>query len=93
VEICYSTGAWRPAPHSAQRPKALHCNCSGDPEPPSKSRNTSSLIKGRKEVIGTTARTLQKVTYPAYPSLTNTAGAPVEKNSKPQLQQNKRLKP
>jgi hypothetical protein len=43
--------------------------------PPSKNRNSSLLIEGKKEAIGTT-RILQGVTYPAYPSLRNTTGAP-----------------
>jgi hypothetical protein len=42
---------------------------------PSKSRKCSPLAEGRKEVISTTI-TLQGVTYPAHPSLRNTAGAP-----------------
>jgi hypothetical protein len=45
--------------------------------PPSKSRSSSLLTKGRKEVIST--RTLQGITFPAYPSLRNTSGAPGEK--------------
>jgi hypothetical protein len=49
--------------------------------PPSTTGTSSPLIEGRKEVIGTTTRTLQRITYPAYPSLRNTAGAPGEKKS------------
>jgi hypothetical protein len=60
---------------------------------PSKSRKSSPLIEVRKEVICTTARTLQGVTFPAYPSLRKTAGVPEEKNSKPQLQGHRGLKP
>jgi hypothetical protein len=37
------------------------------------------LTEGRKEATGTTRRTLQGVTYPAYPSLRNIVGAPGEK--------------
>jgi hypothetical protein len=36
--------------------------------PPFKSGNTSPLTEGRKDVVGTTTRTLQRVTYSAYPS-------------------------
>jgi hypothetical protein len=50
--------------------------------PPSKSRNSRSLTEGRKEVIGTTTRTLEGVIYPRYPSLRNTAGAQGEKKLK-----------
>jgi hypothetical protein len=46
--------------------------------------NSNPLIENRKEVIGTTTRTLKRATYPAYPSLRNPAGAPGEK-SQPQL--------
>jgi hypothetical protein len=60
---------------------------------PSKRRNSRPFPEERKEAIGTT-RTLQDVTYPAYPSSRNTAGAPEgKKNSKQQLQGHKRLKP
>jgi hypothetical protein len=44
--------------------------------PSSKSRNPRPLTEGRKEAISPTAKTLQGVTYPAYPSLRNTAGDP-----------------
>jgi hypothetical protein len=71
-----------PDPHSAQRPSTPHCDCRRDPVPPSKSRDSSPLAEGRKEVIGTTTRPLQGVTYPAYHSLRNTAGTPGEKNLK-----------
>jgi hypothetical protein len=37
----------------------------------------------RKEVIGTTRRAQQGVTYPAYPSLRKTTGAPGEKTQNP----------
>jgi hypothetical protein len=37
--------------------------------PPSKSRNSSPLAEGRKEIICTTMRTLQGKKFPAYPSL------------------------
>jgi hypothetical protein len=50
--------------------------------PPSKSRNSSPLTGDRKEVISVITRTLQGVTYPAYPSLRNTVGAPGEKKLK-----------
>jgi hypothetical protein len=49
---------------------------------PSQSRNSNSLTEEKKEVTGTTTRTLQGVTYPSYPSLRNIAEAPGEK--KPQ---------
>jgi hypothetical protein len=52
------------------------------PVPPPKSGNSSPLTEGRKEVICNTTRSLQWVTYPAYLSLRNTAGAPGEKNLK-----------
>jgi hypothetical protein len=42
------------------------------------------FAESRKEVVGTTTRTLQRATYPAYPSLRNTAGAPGEGKKKPQ---------
>jgi hypothetical protein len=58
----------------------------GEPCTPSKSGNSSPLIEGRKEGIGTTTRTLQGVTYPAYPSLRNTAGAPGGRKKTPKLQ-------
>jgi hypothetical protein len=51
--------------------------------PPSKSRNSSPLTEGRKEVISITTRVLQGVKYPAYPSLRNIAGAPGEKTQNP----------
>jgi hypothetical protein len=76
VATCHSADARRPALHSEQRPTAEHCNSRRIPTPPSKSRNSSPLFKGRKEVISTTTRTLQGITYPAYPSLRKTAGAP-----------------
>jgi hypothetical protein len=50
--------------------------------PPSKSRNSSSLAEWRKATIYTTTRTRKGVTYTAYPSLRNTAGAPGEKKLK-----------
>jgi hypothetical protein len=50
---------------------------------PSKSRNSSSLTEGRKEVICNTTSIQQGAIYPAYPSLRSTAGAPGEKNSNP----------
>jgi hypothetical protein len=37
------------------------------PYTPSKSGNSSPLTEGRKEVLGTTTRTLKRVTYPVYP--------------------------
>jgi hypothetical protein len=52
--------------------------------PPSKRENSSPLTEGKKEVIGTTTRNLQEVTYQEYPSLRNVARAPGEK--KTQLQ-------
>jgi hypothetical protein len=43
--------------------------------PPSK--NSSPLTERRNVVIGTKTKSLQRVTYPAYPlPLRNTAGAP-----------------
>jgi hypothetical protein len=54
------------------------------------------MRREKRQSIGTTARTLQGVTFPAYPSLRNTAGAPEGKeykNSKPELQGHKKLKP
>jgi hypothetical protein len=48
-----------------------------------KSRNFSSLTDRRKEVICTKTRTLQGVTFPAYPSLRKTAGAPGERIQNP----------
>jgi hypothetical protein len=50
--------------------------------PQSKSRNSTLLAEGRKEVICNTTRTLQGVTFPAYLSLRKTARAPGEKNLK-----------
>jgi hypothetical protein len=47
--------------------------------PPSKSRNSSPLTEGRKEVISTTTRALQVVTYPAHPFLRNAARESGEK--------------
>jgi hypothetical protein len=55
----------------------------GRPPPPSKSGNYNLLAEGRKEVICNTTRTLQGATYPAYPSLRNTAGASGEKTQNP----------
>jgi hypothetical protein len=60
--------------------------------PPSKSRNSSPLTGDRKEVISVITRTLQGVTYPAYPSLRNTAEASEEKNTIPQIQEHTVLK-
>jgi hypothetical protein len=51
--------------------------------PPSKSENFNPLAEGKKEVICTMTRTLQGVTFPAYPSLRKTAGAPGEKSQNP----------
>jgi hypothetical protein len=45
---------------------------------PSKSGDSSPFIEVRKEVICTTT-TQQGVTFPAFPSLRNTAEAPGEK--------------
>jgi hypothetical protein len=50
--------------------------------PPSKSRNSSPLAEGRKEVISNTTKTLQGVTFSAYPFLRKTAGALGEKKLK-----------
>jgi hypothetical protein len=47
--------------------------------PPSKSRNSSPLTKGRKEVICTTTRILQGITFSSIPSIKKIAGAPGEK--------------
>jgi hypothetical protein len=47
--------------------------------PPSKSRNSRTLAEERKEIFCTTTRTLQGVTFPAYPSLRKTAVTPGEK--------------
>jgi hypothetical protein len=63
----------------------------GEPLHPTKEWDLQ-LSEERKEVISTTTRTLQGVIYPAYPSLRNTAGAPREKSSKPQLWGHKGLK-
>jgi hypothetical protein len=41
---------------------------------PSKSRNSSPLTEGRKEVICSATRALPGVTFPAYSSLRKTAG-------------------
>jgi hypothetical protein len=60
-------------------------------EPPSKSRNSSPFAEGRKEVICTTTRTPQGITFPAYPSLRNIAESSGEKNSKHKLQGHKGL--
>jgi hypothetical protein len=46
---------------------------------PSRTGNSSLLTERRKEVIFNTTRTVQGATYPTYPSLRNTAGAPGEK--------------
>jgi hypothetical protein len=53
----------------------------GEPLYPIKEQVHQPLTEERKEVISTTRRTLQRVTYPAYPSLRNTAGAPEEKKT------------
>jgi hypothetical protein len=73
MAICYFAAARRPIPH---------CDYRRAPAPPSKSGNSSPLTEEKKEVINTTTRTLQGVTYPAYPSLRNTAEAQGEKNLK-----------
>jgi hypothetical protein len=49
----------------------------------------SLITEGRKEVIGTTTRTLQNVTYPEYPSLRKTVGALGQKKKKKQKKPNK----
>jgi hypothetical protein len=54
VAICYSAGARRPVPHSAQIPDAPHFNFRRAIVPPSKSRNSRPLTERRKEVIVTT---------------------------------------
>jgi hypothetical protein len=72
----------RPALHSAQRPRTPHGDCRRAPAPSSKSGNSSLLTEGRKEVIHNITRILQGTTYPAYPSLRNTARAPGEKKIK-----------
>jgi hypothetical protein len=46
-------------PHSAQRPNIPQCDCRRALAPPSKSKNSSPLAEEKKEVIGTTTRTLQ----------------------------------
>jgi hypothetical protein len=48
-----------------------------------KSRKSSLLTEGRKEVIYTTTRILQEVTFPACPTLRTNAGAPQEKTQNP----------
>jgi hypothetical protein len=53
----------------------------GDPCAPSNSKNSSPLTEGRKQVISTTTRTLQGITYPTLPSLRNTARTPGEKKT------------
>jgi hypothetical protein len=75
IAICYVAGTRRPTPYNAQRPSIPHCDCRRAPASPSKSKNSSLLTEERKEATGTT-RTLQGVTYPAYPSLKDTIGAP-----------------
>jgi hypothetical protein len=50
--------------------------------PPSNSGNSSPFTEGRKKVVSITGRSLQGVTYPAYPSLRNTTVATGKK--KPQ---------
>jgi hypothetical protein len=60
---------------SAQRLNALHCTCGSVPDP-TKEQELHPFMEERKEVINTTTRTLQEVTYLAYSSLRNTAGAP-----------------
>jgi hypothetical protein len=79
VATHYSAGVRRPASHSAQRHSTPHFDRRRVPTPPSKSGNNNSLTEGRKEVICTTTRTLQGVTFPAYPFLRKTAGALGEK--------------
>jgi hypothetical protein len=81
LAICYTLGDRRHAFHSAQRPNTPHCDCMRATGPRSKSINYSHLSKGRKEVICNT-RTLWGVTFPAYHSLRNIAGAPREKKKK-----------
>jgi hypothetical protein len=60
--------------------------------PQSKSRNSTLLAEGRKEVICNTTRTLQGVTFPAYLSLRKMVGVAGKKTSKYQLQEHKGLK-
>jgi hypothetical protein len=74
VAIHYAVGDRRPDPHSAQRPNGPHHDGRTAPVPPSESRTPAPSL--------TITRTLQEVTYPAYSSLTNPAGAPGEKNLK-----------
>jgi hypothetical protein len=79
VAICYSAGARRPTPHSAQRPSTTYRKALA---PPLKSGNSSPFTDGRKEAIGTTRTNLQGVTYPAHTSMRNTAVAPGGKKFK-----------
>jgi hypothetical protein len=65
MAIHHSAGARRPASRSAQRHSAPHCDWRRVPTSSSKSGNPSSFPEGRKEVICTTTRTLQGVTFPA----------------------------
>jgi hypothetical protein len=59
--------------------------------PPSKSRNSSPFTEERKEVIGTTIKTLQGSSIPLYEE--HCWSTRREKNTKSQQQEHKGLKP
>jgi hypothetical protein len=63
------------------RHPALPTVTAGEPLHPHQEQELQPLTEGRKEAMSTTTRSLQGVTYPAYPSLRNTAGAPGEKKT------------
>jgi hypothetical protein len=58
------------------------------PYTPIKAQELQPIAEGRKEVICTT-RILQGISFPAYPSLRNTAGTPKEKTQNPNYKDTK----
>jgi protein-disulfide isomerase-like protein with CxxC motif len=79
----YSAGANRPAPTVHKDPVLTTVTAEEPLCPHQRALTQASCGKGRKEVICNTTRTLQEATYPAYPSLINTAGNTVENIKNP----------
>jgi hypothetical protein len=92
VTVCYSAGARRTASHSVQRPK--HCPLLLQESPCAPIKEGECQLPHWREKRGKwhTTRTLQELTYPAYPSLRNIAEVLGGKKLKTQLQGHKRLK-
>jgi hypothetical protein len=82
VAICHSC-ARRPASYSEKKSNIPNCDCRRASLTGIKQQELQPLSDRSKEVICTTTRTPKGVTFPAYPSLRYTAGAPGEKTQNP----------